>query len=77
MSRWSRKYKVSCLHWQAKSSRNLKYKDFFDAVDSEPVEADDQSDGEHDSMAESQEEGDEEMDDEEDDYDGEEEADDE
>ncbi|KAG8001599.1 U3 small nucleolar ribonucleoprotein MPP10 [Nibea albiflora] len=61
----------------AKSSRNLKYKDFFDAVDSEPAKADEQSDGEHDSMDESQEEGEEEMDDEEDDYDGEEEGDDE
>ncbi|XP_041794042.1 U3 small nucleolar ribonucleoprotein protein MPP10 [Chelmon rostratus] len=60
----------------AKSSRNLKYKDFFDAVDSEPAKADDQSDGEDDSMAESQEEGEGEMDDEEDDYDGEEEGDD-
>ncbi|XP_038557673.1 U3 small nucleolar ribonucleoprotein protein MPP10 isoform X2 [Micropterus salmoides] len=56
-----------------KSSRNLKYKDFFDAVDSEPAKADDQSDGED----ESQEEGEEEIDDEEDDYDGEEEGDDE
>ncbi|XP_056227261.1 U3 small nucleolar ribonucleoprotein protein MPP10 [Seriola aureovittata] len=60
-----------------KSSRNLKYKDFFDAVDSEPAKADDQSDGEDDSMGESQEEGEDEMDDEEDDYDGEEEGDDE
>ncbi|GLD67602.1 U3 small nucleolar ribonucleoprotein protein MPP10, partial [Lates japonicus] len=59
-----------------KSSRNLKYKDFFDAVDSEPAKADDQSDGEGDSMDESQEEGEEEIDDE-DDYDGEEEGDDE
>ncbi|XP_022623551.1 U3 small nucleolar ribonucleoprotein protein MPP10 [Seriola dumerili] len=60
-----------------KSSRNLKYKDFFDAVDSEPAKADDQSDGEDDSMDESQEEGEDEMDDEEDDYDSEEEGDDE
>ncbi|KAM9367084.1 LOW QUALITY PROTEIN: U3 small nucleolar ribonucleoprotein MPP10 [Symphorus nematophorus] len=60
-----------------KSSRNLKYKDFFDAVDSEPAKADDQSDGEDDSIAGSQEEGEEEIDDEEDDYDGEEEGDDE
>ncbi|XP_070825983.1 U3 small nucleolar ribonucleoprotein protein MPP10 [Chaetodon trifascialis] len=60
----------------AKSSRNLKYKDFFDAVDSEPAKADDQTDGEDDSMAESQEEAEGEMDDEEDDYDGEEEGDD-
>ncbi|KAM8762071.1 U3 small nucleolar ribonucleoprotein MPP10 [Acanthopagrus schlegelii] len=57
----------------AKSSRNLKYKDFFDAVDSEPAKADDQSDGDD----ESQGEGEEEFDDEEDDYDGEEEGDDE
>ncbi|XP_044062227.1 U3 small nucleolar ribonucleoprotein protein MPP10 [Siniperca chuatsi] len=61
----------------AKSSRNLKYKDFFDAVDSEPAKADDQSDGEDDSIDESQEEGEEEIVDEEDDYDGEEEGDDE
>ncbi|XP_035538273.1 U3 small nucleolar ribonucleoprotein protein MPP10 [Morone saxatilis] len=60
-----------------KSSRNLKYKDFFDAVDREPAKADDQSDGGDDSMDESQEEGEEEIDDEEDDYDGEEEGDDE
>ncbi|KAA8595732.1 hypothetical protein FQN60_011023 [Etheostoma spectabile] len=53
-----------------KSSRNLKYKDFFDAVDSEPAKADDEDD----SMDESQEEGDEEIDGEEDDYDGEEEG---
>nr|XP_019935815.1 PREDICTED: U3 small nucleolar ribonucleoprotein protein MPP10 [Paralichthys olivaceus] len=56
-----------------KSSRNLKYKDFFDAVDSEPTKADEQSDGED----ESQEEGEEQIDDEDDDYDGEEEGDDE
>uniref|UniRef100_A0A3Q0R9R2 U3 small nucleolar ribonucleoprotein protein MPP10 n=1 Tax=Amphilophus citrinellus TaxID=61819 RepID=A0A3Q0R9R2_AMPCI len=62
---------------KVKSSRNLKYKDFFDAVDSEPAKTDDQSDGEDDGMDESQEEGEEEMDDEEDDYDGEEEGDDE
>ncbi|XP_054467526.1 U3 small nucleolar ribonucleoprotein protein MPP10 [Anoplopoma fimbria] len=60
-----------------KSSRNLKYKDFFDAVDGGPAKADDQSDGEDDSMDESQEQGGEEMDDEDDDYDGEEEGDDE
>ncbi|XP_028258421.1 U3 small nucleolar ribonucleoprotein MPP10 [Parambassis ranga] len=60
-----------------KSSRNLKYKDFFDAVDSEAAKTDDQSDGEDDSMDEIQEEGEEELDDEEDDYDGEEEGDDE
>ncbi|XP_039651619.1 U3 small nucleolar ribonucleoprotein protein MPP10 [Perca fluviatilis] len=53
-----------------KSSRNLKYKDFFDAVDGEPAKAD----GEDDSMNESQEEGEEEIDGEEDDYDGEEEG---
>ncbi|XP_017259376.1 U3 small nucleolar ribonucleoprotein protein MPP10 [Kryptolebias marmoratus] len=56
-----------------KSSRNLKYKDFFDAVDREPAKGDEQSDGE----GESQEEDYEEMDDEDDDYDGEEEGDDE
>ncbi|XP_047436722.1 U3 small nucleolar ribonucleoprotein protein MPP10 [Mugil cephalus] len=56
----------------AKSSRNLKYKDFFDAVDGEPAKTDERSDGED----ESQEEGEEEMDDE-DDYEGEEEGDDE
>lgn len=68
-----RKYIYYCLYLQAKSSRNLKYKDFFDAVDSEPAKADDQSDGDD----ESQGEGEEEFDDEEDDYDGEEEGDDE
>ncbi|XP_074471727.1 U3 small nucleolar ribonucleoprotein MPP10 [Sebastes fasciatus] len=58
-----------------RSSRNLKYKDFFDAVDGEPAKADDQSDGEDDSMDESREEGGEEVDDEEDDDDdGEEEG---
>ncbi|XP_005937259.1 U3 small nucleolar ribonucleoprotein protein MPP10 [Haplochromis burtoni] len=57
-----------------KSSRNLKYKDFFDAVDSEPAKTDDPSDGEDDSVDESQEEGEEVIDD---DYDGEEEGDDE
>ncbi|XP_008291311.1 U3 small nucleolar ribonucleoprotein MPP10 [Stegastes partitus] len=57
-----------------KSSRNLKYKDFFDAVDGEPAKTDEQSDGEDDSMDEGQEEGEEELDDEEDD--GEEEGDD-
>uniref|UniRef100_A0A668RDU7 U3 small nucleolar ribonucleoprotein protein MPP10 n=1 Tax=Oreochromis aureus TaxID=47969 RepID=A0A668RDU7_OREAU len=60
-----------------KSSRNLKYKDFFDAVDSEPAKTDDLSDGEDDSVDESQEEGEEVIDDEDDDYDGEEEGDDE
>uniref|UniRef100_UPI0037E9A2EE U3 small nucleolar ribonucleoprotein protein MPP10 n=1 Tax=Semicossyphus pulcher TaxID=241346 RepID=UPI0037E9A2EE len=60
----------------AKSSRNLKYKDFFDAVDSEPAKGDEHSDGDDDGMDESQ-EGEEELDDEEDDYDGEEEGDDE
>lgn len=68
-----RKYIYYCLYLQAKSSRNLKYKDFFDAVDCEPAKADDQSDGDD----ESQGEGEEEFDDEEDDYDGEEEGDDE
>ncbi len=71
-----RKYINYCIFWQAKSSRNLKYKDYFDAVDSGPAEADDQS-FEDDSMAESQEEGEDEKDDVEDDYDGEEEGDDE
>ncbi|XP_068568904.1 U3 small nucleolar ribonucleoprotein protein MPP10 [Cebidichthys violaceus] len=60
-----------------KSSRNLKYKDFFDAVAGEPAKADDQSDGEGDSMDRSREEGGEEMYDEADNYDGEEEGDDE
>ncbi|KAM6950394.1 U3 small nucleolar ribonucleoprotein MPP10 [Lycodopsis pacificus] len=60
-----------------KSSRNLKYKDFFDAVAGEPAKADDQSDGEDDSMDRSREEGGEEKYDEDDDYDGEEEGDDE
>lgn len=46
-----------------KSSRNLKYKDYFDAVDSEPGRADDQSDDQD------EEDGDAEMDDEEDAYD--------
>nr|XP_020462544.1 U3 small nucleolar ribonucleoprotein protein MPP10 [Monopterus albus] len=57
----------------AKSSRNLKYKDFFDAVDGEQVEADDQSDGEDDSMDERPEDDEGELDDEED-RDGEEEG---
>ncbi|XP_037341964.2 U3 small nucleolar ribonucleoprotein protein MPP10 [Pungitius pungitius] len=60
-----------------KSSRNLKYKDFFDAVDSEPAGADDHSDGEEDNKDQSREEGGEEMYDEADDHDGEEESDDE
>ncbi|KAM4592518.1 U3 small nucleolar ribonucleoprotein MPP10 [Odontesthes bonariensis] len=60
-----------------KSSRDLKYKDFFDAVDGAPAKTDEQSDGEDDNMDESQDEGEEEMDDEEDDFDGEEEGDDE
>ncbi|XP_041839271.1 U3 small nucleolar ribonucleoprotein protein MPP10 isoform X2 [Melanotaenia boesemani] len=55
-----------------KSSRDFKYKDFFDAVDSEPPETDQRSDGEEDDMDESQEEDEEEIDDEEDDFDGEE-----
>ncbi|XP_037545296.1 U3 small nucleolar ribonucleoprotein protein MPP10 [Nematolebias whitei] len=46
-----------------KSSRNLKYKDFFDAVDGEPAKGDEQSDGDD----ESHEEGDEKMNDDEDD----------
>ncbi|XP_038139788.1 U3 small nucleolar ribonucleoprotein protein MPP10 [Cyprinodon tularosa] len=53
----------------AKSSRDLKYTDFFDAVDSEAAKTDEQSDGEDDEMADSQD------DDEEDDYDDEDEAD--
>ncbi|XP_034536001.1 U3 small nucleolar ribonucleoprotein protein MPP10 [Notolabrus celidotus] len=52
----------------SKSSRNLKYKDFFDAVNSKPAHAGEQSDGDDDSMGDGQEEGE---DDEEDDYDGE------
>ncbi|XP_029284364.1 U3 small nucleolar ribonucleoprotein MPP10 [Cottoperca gobio] len=60
-----------------KSSRNLKYKDFFDAVDGEPAKANDKSDGEDDSMDESREDGEEEMDAEEGDFDDEEEVDDE
>ncbi|KAM4744794.1 U3 small nucleolar ribonucleoprotein MPP10 [Anableps anableps] len=51
----------------AKSSRNLKYTDFFDAVDGEPAKTDEQSDGEDDEMEDSLDEG------EEDDYDEEEE----
>lgn len=42
-----------CFCQQVKSSRNLKYKDYFDAVDSEPAEADAPSDVEDDSMNES------------------------
>ncbi|XP_060892683.1 U3 small nucleolar ribonucleoprotein protein MPP10 [Labrus mixtus] len=61
----------------AKSSRNLKYKDFFDTVDGEPAITEEQSDGEDDSMEDGQEEGEEDIDDEEDDYHGEEEGDDE
>lgn len=68
------KYVDCSLYRQVKSSRNLKYKDFFDAVDSEPAKTDDPSDGEDDSVDESQEEGEEVIDD---DYDGEEEGDDE
>ncbi|XP_068428698.1 U3 small nucleolar ribonucleoprotein protein MPP10 [Clinocottus analis] len=60
-----------------KSSRNLKYKDFFDAVDSEPAKADDQSDGEDGSMNKIREQGGEEISDEADDYDSEGEGDDE
>uniref|UniRef100_A0A665TCI5 U3 small nucleolar ribonucleoprotein protein MPP10 n=1 Tax=Echeneis naucrates TaxID=173247 RepID=A0A665TCI5_ECHNA len=51
------------------SSRNLKYKDFFDAVEGEPGKADDQSDSED----EGQGEGEEEMEDDDDEYDDEEE----
>ncbi|XP_029353373.1 U3 small nucleolar ribonucleoprotein MPP10 isoform X1 [Echeneis naucrates] len=53
------------------SSRNLKYKDFFDAVEGEPGKADDQSDSED----EGQGEGEEEMEDDDDEYDDEEEGD--
>ncbi|XP_056268980.1 U3 small nucleolar ribonucleoprotein protein MPP10 [Pseudoliparis swirei] len=60
-----------------KSSRNLKYKDYFDAVDREPAKADDQSDGEDGEINKSQEQGGEERYDETDDSDGEEEGDDE
>ncbi|XP_067352380.1 U3 small nucleolar ribonucleoprotein protein MPP10 [Channa argus] len=60
-----------------KSSRSLKYKDFFDAVDGEVGKADDLSDGEDDSMDKLQEESEEEMDEEEEDYDSEEDGDDE
>ncbi|XP_074522138.1 U3 small nucleolar ribonucleoprotein MPP10 [Halichoeres trimaculatus] len=59
----------------SKSSRNLKYKDFFDAVDSVPAKGDELSDGD-DSMVDGQEEG-EEINDGEDDYDSEEEGEDE
>lgn len=52
---------------QVKSSRNLKYKDYFDAVDHESAKADDQSDGEDDSMDESHKESEEEIDDDDDD----------
>ena len=67
----------SCYCLQVKSSRNLKYKDFFDAVDGEPAKADEQSDGDDEDGDESPAEGEEPMDDEEDDSDGEEEGDDE
>ncbi|CAN9507148.1 unnamed protein product [Ophioblennius macclurei] len=61
-----------------KSSRNFKYKDFFDAVDGETPKRDEESDGDDDSMDGGQNDDDEEeeMDDEEEDYDDEEEADD-
>nr|XP_040052356.1 U3 small nucleolar ribonucleoprotein protein MPP10 [Gasterosteus aculeatus aculeatus] len=59
----------------AKSSRNLKYKDFFDAVDREPGGDEDHSDGEEDNKDKSWQEGGEEIDEEADDYDGEEESD--
>uniref|UniRef100_A0A3Q4MXH4 U3 small nucleolar ribonucleoprotein protein MPP10 n=1 Tax=Neolamprologus brichardi TaxID=32507 RepID=A0A3Q4MXH4_NEOBR len=57
------KYVDCSLYQQVKSSRNLKYKDFFDTVDSEPAKTDDPSDGEDDSVDESQEEGEEVIDD--------------
>lgn len=53
---------------QVKSSRNLKYKDYFDAVDNKPAKANDQSDGEDDSMDESHTVSEEEIDDDDDDY---------
>ncbi|KAM6943582.1 U3 small nucleolar ribonucleoprotein MPP10 [Xenentodon cancila] len=59
-----------------KSSRDLKYKDFFDPVDSEPLKTDEPSDGEDQGTDASQEEGEEETDDEAGDYGGEEEEDD-
>ncbi|XP_062271744.1 U3 small nucleolar ribonucleoprotein protein MPP10 [Scomber scombrus] len=59
----------------SKSSRNVKYKDYFDAVEGEAAKADNQSDAEDDSMDESQGDGEEEFDDEDDDHDGEEEGD--
>ncbi|XP_056134678.1 U3 small nucleolar ribonucleoprotein protein MPP10 [Lampris incognitus] len=46
-----------------KSSRNLKYKDFFDAVDNDPAEEGSQSDDEHDGMDGMQEDDDEELED--------------
>lgn len=56
-----------------RSSRNLKYKDYFDAVDSEPVAADDQSDVEDNvdesGEAEEQESDEEDDEDEDEDYD--------
>ncbi|CAJ1049787.1 U3 small nucleolar ribonucleoprotein protein MPP10 [Xyrichtys novacula] len=61
----------------AKSSRDLKYKDFFDAVDSEPANADEHSDDDNDSMDDGEDEDEGEMDEEEEDFDGEEEDDDE
>uniref|UniRef100_A0A672FBR6 U3 small nucleolar ribonucleoprotein protein MPP10 n=2 Tax=Salarias fasciatus TaxID=181472 RepID=A0A672FBR6_SALFA len=68
----SKKQKKSSI----KSSRNLKYKDFFDAVDGETAKRPEESDGDDDSMDEGQNDGEEEMDDEEGDYDDEEETDD-
>lgn len=56
-----------------RSSRNLKYKDYFDAVDSEPAAADDQSDVEDNvdesGEAEEPESDEEEYEDEDEDYD--------
>ncbi|XP_029353376.1 U3 small nucleolar ribonucleoprotein MPP10 isoform X2 [Echeneis naucrates] len=60
---------ISTKKQKKKSSRNLKYKDFFDAVEGEPGKADDQSDSED----EGQGEGEEEMEDDDDEYDDEEE----
>ncbi|CAG5857069.1 unnamed protein product, partial [Menidia menidia] len=62
---------------EVKSSRDLKYKDFFHEVDGDAAKTDEPSDGEDDGEDESQDEGEEEMDDEDDDSHGEEEGDDE
>ena len=54
---------------QVKSSRNLKYKDFFDTVDGAPAKTDDMSEDE-DSM-DGMQEGEEEEEEDDDDYDDE------